>query len=104
MLLGVVNTTVDSGQGHKMNWFQGETTDPREHEWVGVSSSEGGCYPHPSSNVFSLVYRTIVFMASTFLKVCREGLTLSCEKLVLLSDQSPQHVIGEGYNIENLSW
>jgi len=43
-------------------------------------------------------------MASTFLKVCREGLTLSCDKLVLLSDQSPQHVIGEGYNIENLSW
>ena len=59
MLLGVVNTTVDSGQGHNMNWFQGETTDPREHERVGVSSSEGGYYPHPSSNVFSLVYQTI---------------------------------------------
>lgn len=60
MLLGVVNTIVDSGQEHT-NWFQGETIDAREHEWVSVSSSEGGWYPHPSSNVFSLVCRIMVY-------------------------------------------
>lgn len=47
--------------------------------------------------MYSLLFTGPSFMASTFLKVCREGLTLSCDKLVLLSDQSPQHVIGEGY-------